>query len=289
MPKTAAQYPHCINLLRAGFEMGLIRLIARVLKFGGPKVDLVTGNPEHYPAEWIRGEVSITAPNYRQSIKSVTISLKEFWVEYLSARLGYGADRYRRRGSVTIADDFVFLPGMKYHFPFEIQLPANCRFSSEKSGWRLGVEIAAPGRSVMRRDFNIHVGLSKVLHKVVAAIENDSKFLEVPRGRKFLVETSATRFVFRPPDYLQSELYFFMLDVSIADEGGIKGIMRFKATDDDSLLPFTADSEECFSYEFQIEPSRWFDDKGQIQYSAITNIVSERLREVLNGRIRHGR
>lgn len=187
----------------------MIRFLERVLKIGGPRTDLVTGDPEYYAGELIRGELSIAAPNYRQNIQSAAIALKDFWLEYLTrggARMNYWANRYKQHGSVSIARDFVFLPKMKYQFPFEIQLPANCRVSSKNSGWRLGVVITGPGSYVVRKDFNIHVRLSKTLQEMVAAIEKDLKFLEVPRGRKFLPESSATRFVFRPPDHLQSEL-----------------------------------------------------------------------------------
>lgn len=269
--------------------MNMIRFLERVLKIGGPEIDLATGAPEYYAGEWIRGEVSIAAPNYRREIKSITVISKEFWVEYRTkggSGLGWGANRYKQHGSVTIAHDFAFLPKMKYQFPFEIKLPDNCRESSKNSGWRLGAVIAGTGSYVLRKDFNIQVRLSKVLQEMVAAIEKDLKFLEVPRGRNFLPENSATRLVFRPPDHLQSELDYLMLDVSFTEEGGIEGNILVSIGYGDLKRLYAADSGERGASEFRIEPSRWVDSGGRIQFSSITNILSDRVRMALNNKFR---
>jgi len=265
--------------------MNLIRFIKRIFNLGGPRIDLVTRDSEYYPSEWIKGELFITAPDYRQEIESITINLKEFWVEYLtvSGNRSNRAARYQQHGSIAIAGDFVFLPRMKYQFPFEIQLPANCRVSSEESGWRLGVVISAFRSSVARADFNVSVRLSKGLQEIIKAIEKNTKFIEVPRGRKFIPDTCATRFVFRPPENHQSDLQYFMLDVSLTEKGGIKGNFLFSMSESGSFSQFN-DSGENFPHEFQIEPTQSVDSRGQVDGRAIAYVLSDKIRQALDSR-----
>ncbi len=263
--------------------MNLMSFIKRILNIGGPQIDLVTRDSKYYPSEQIGGELLITAPDYRQNVKSITINLKEFWDEY-SMDTRTIANRYSQHGSITIANNFVFLPRMKYKFPFEIQLPANCRVSSEESGWRLGVAISSFGSSVSRADFSINVQLSKVLQKVIEAIEKDTKFVEVSRGRKYIADTSATRFIFRPPEHLQSELQYFMLDVSLTEEGGIKGNIVFHMNESGSLSQFITDTGKNYSHEFHIKPTQSLDTKGQVDSRAFTNIISDKLMQALGSK-----
>ena len=109
----------------------MFSIIKRILNVDGPKIDLVTHDSKYYPSDLIKGEVLITAPDYRQNVKAITLTLEEFWVGYRRY-----SGRYLKHASITLASRFVFNPGMEYNFPFEVQLPINCRVSSEKSGWR---------------------------------------------------------------------------------------------------------------------------------------------------------
>jgi hypothetical protein len=261
--------------------MTFVSFAKRILNIGGPQIDLVTQDSEYFPSEWIRGELLITAPEYRQKIKSIIINLEDFWNEsVVSGTRATRASRYHRHDSVTIVNDFVFLPRIKYQFPFEIQLPINCRVSSEESGWRLDVVISAFGSPVSRADFNVDVQLSNVLQKIIEAIETDTKFVEVPRGRKYIPETSATRFVFLPIAHLQSVLQYFMLDVSLTEEGGIKGNMLLHMSESGFLSLLTKDTDANYSHEYQIKPTQLFDSEGQIEMRTITNVISDKLMEV---------
>jgi hypothetical protein len=262
--------------------MKIISFFKRMLKIGGPQIDLVTQDSTYYPSEWIRGELFIAAPDYKQNIKSITVTLKEFWVDILINGRDIAA-RYHQHGSIVIVTDFVLIPRVKYQFPFELQLPANCRISSEESGWRLGVVISTLGSFVSRADFNINVQLSKVLQQIIEAIEKDTKFIEVPRGRRYLPDTSATRLVFRPPEHLQPELQYFTLDVSLNEEGGVKGNMLFKMSTSSSLGQFKTNHVEDFSREFQIPPTQSSDSKGQVE-GRITNILSDTLMQALGSK-----
>jgi hypothetical protein len=265
--------------------MNLISFIKRILKIGGPQIDLVTRDSKYYPSDWIRGELFITAAEYRQNISSITINLKDFWVESVgSASRIMRTSRYHQHDSVIIANDFVFLPRMKYQFPFEIQLPTNCRESSEDSGWRLGVVINAVESSVSRVDFDINVQLSKELQKIIEAVEKDTNFMEVRKGRKYIPDSSATRFVFRPPEHLQSEIQYLMLDVSMNEEGGIKGNLLFKLNESRSFSLIKTNTPDNYSHEFQIKAAESFDSNVRIDSRAITNIISEKLLEDLGSK-----
>ncbi|MEJ2246950.1 MAG: sporulation protein [Acidobacteriota bacterium] len=265
--------------------MSFVSFVKRILNIGGPQIDLVTQDSEYFPSEWIRGELLITAPEYRQKIKSIAINLEDFWNEsVMSGIRATRASRYHRHDSITIVNDFVFLPMVKYQFPFEVQLPANCRVSSVESGWRLDVIISTFGSPISRAAFNIDVQLSKVLQQIIEAIETDTKLVEVPRGRKYIPENSATRFVFMPIEHLQSVLQYLMLDVSLTEEGGIKGNILFNMSESGSLGLLTKDTDGNYSHEYQIDPTQLFDSNGQIERKNITNVLSDKLMEVLAGK-----
>jgi hypothetical protein len=259
--------------------MNPVRFIKRILKIGGPRIDLATRDSTYYPSESIGGELLITAPDHRQSVGSITINLKEFWIENL---LGAGnrvsrVNRYRQHGSIAIVNDLVLLPRMKYQFPFEIKLPANCRVSTEESGWRLGVVVNTSGSSVKRADFNVNVQLSKVLQKIIEAVEEDTRFIEVPEGRKYIPDVSATRFVFRPPEHLQSKLQYLILDVSLTEEDGIKGNMLFNMVGEGA--------GKSRSHEFQIEPPQSLDSTRRVETGTLTKIISDELKEAVGDEI----
>ena len=109
----------------------MLSIIKRILNIDGPKIDLVTQGSEYYPSDLIKGEVFITAPDYKQKVKAITLTLEEFWVGYRRY-----SSRYLQHDNITLASRFVFDPKMQYHFPFEVELPKNSRVSSEESGWR---------------------------------------------------------------------------------------------------------------------------------------------------------
>ena len=262
----------------------MITLIHRILKIGGSEIDLVVGNTEYYPSEWIRGELFITAPDYRQNIESITINLKEFWVE--SAGSGTRvtkASRYRQHGSITVAEDLLFLPRMKYQFPFEIQLPRNCRVSSEEGGWRLGIVISDSGRSVVRADFHVNVRFSKVLQAIVEAVEKDTKFAEVPRGRKFMPDTSATRLVFRPTVHPLDRLQYFMFDVYFTEEDSLIGKIFLNTSKSSSMSWLTKDLSAIHPHEFKINHAQLFDSEGRVHGRTVAKFVSDELTEALSG------
>ena len=253
---------------RCGFRENLV-IIKRILNIDGPKIDLVTQGSEYYPSDLIKGEVLITAPDYRKKVKAITLTLEEFWVGYRRY-----SSRYLKHVNITLASRFVFDPEMQYHFPFEVQLPKNCRVSSEESGWRLGVIIYAFGLSVFRADFDIHVRLSKLLQRIIESIERNTKSAEVLRGRKYDSYTSKSIFIFRPPDHLKSELQYFELNISFPDEAGIKV----------DILINWKNAQKTYSHNFDIKPIQSIDSKGQDDIVGITEFISDTLTEAMSSK-----
>ncbi|MEJ2112090.1 MAG: sporulation protein [Acidobacteriota bacterium] len=259
----------------------IVTLIKRILKIGGPHVDLVVGNTEYYPSEWIRGELFVTAPNYQQNIESITINLKEFWVEFMGHRFTK-ASRYRQHGNITVVENLLFLPRMKYQFPFEIQLPHNCRVSSEEGGWRLGVVISDSSRSVVRADFHLNVRFSKVIQTIIEVVEKDTKFSEISRGRKFIPDTSATRLVFRPPVHLLDRLRYFMLDLYFTEEDNLIGKMYLDTSKSSSMNRFKNDMSDIQTHEFEINYAQLFNSEGRVQRKTVAKFLSDELTEALS-------
>lgn len=260
--------------------MNIFNFIKRIFHIGGPRIELITRDSIYYPSDLIRGEILITAPGYKQNIQSITIDLKEIWIEYLpggGTKTSNRAERYRQHDSITLANGYAFEPGMQYRFPFELRLPNNGRVSSMESFWRLGVFISASGAVAFRADFNIDVQLSKMLQTIIRAIERDIQFIEIPRGRKYIPEIAATRFIFRPPDYLQSALRYLELDLSFTDDGAIKGNMLFRMNKDSSFYQFKSGNGEDCSHEFHFEPIPLGDSGDQLDIRKISQIISDKL------------
>ena len=252
----------------------MFSIIKRILNIDGPKIDLVTQGSAYYPSDLIKGEILITAPDYRQNVKAITINLEEFWVEYSRRSRG---SRYHQHASITFASRFVFDPSMQYNFPFEVQLPKNCRVSSEKSGWRFGVIIYTCGLFVSRAEFGIDVKFSKVLQRLIESIERNTKSTEVIRGRKYDPYTSESLFVFRPPDYLQSELQYFELNISFLDEAGVKVNILVTLND-------VGTNQKTYSQNFDIKLIQSTNSKGQDDIVTITKFISDKLREAINSK-----
>ena len=249
----------------------MFSIIKRILNIDGPKIDLVTHDSKYYPSDLIKGEVLITAPDYRQKVKAITINLEEIWVEYSRRSRG---SRYHQHASITLARSFVFDPKMQYHFPFEAQLPKNCRVSSEKAGWRLSVIIYTYGLFVSRAELDIDVKLSKVLQRIIESIERNTKSTEVIRGRKYDTYTSESLFVFRPPDHLQSQLQYFELNISFLDEVGIKV----------NILITLKNTQKTYSHNFDIKPIQSTNSKGQDDIDTITEFISDKLTEAISSK-----
>jgi hypothetical protein len=248
----------------------MFSIVKRILNIDGPKIDLVTQDSEYYTSDLIKGDVLITAPDYRQKVKAITINLEEFWVPH---RYSSG---YLQHASITLSRNFIFDRKMPYHFPFEVQLPKNCRVSSEGSGWRLGVIIYTRGLFISRAAFDIDVRLSKVLQRIIESIERNTKSTEVVRGRKYDHYTSESLFVFRPPDHLQSELQYFQLNISFLDEVGMKVNI---------LITLKSDIQKAYSHSFDIKPIQSTDSKGQDDVNTITNFISDKLTEAISSKM----
>jgi hypothetical protein len=75
-----------------------------------------------------------------------------------------------------------------------------------------------------------------------------------------------------------------MLDVSLNQEGGIKGNLLFKLNESRSFSPLKTNTRENYSHEFQIKPIESFDSNIRIDSRAITNIISEKLVENLGSK-----
>lgn len=250
----------------------MFSIIKRILNIDGPQIDLVTQDSKYYPSDLIKGEILITAPDYRQNVKAITLTLEEFWVGYRRY-----SSRYLKHASITLASRFVFIPSMEYNFPFEVQLPINCRVSSEKSGWRLGIIINTGGLFVSRAEFDIDVKLSKVLQRIIESIERNTKSTEVIRGRKYDPYTSGSLFVFRPPDHLQSELQYFELNMSFLDEVGIKVNILITLND-------VGTNQKTYSHNFDIKSIQSTNSKGQDDIDAITTFISDKLTEAISSK-----
>ena len=257
----------------------MFSIIKRILNIDGPKIDLFTQGSEYYPSDLIKGEVFITAPEYRQYVKAITLYLKEFWVGYRSS------SRYRQHASITLATRFVFNPRMQYQFPFEVQLPKNCRVSSEKSGWRLGVIINTSGLFVSKADFYIDVKFSKILQTIIESIERNSKSTEVIRGRKFDPFTSESLFVFQPPEHLQTELQYFELNISFLDEVNVRVNILITLKDVGLINQYaTSNTQKTYSHTFDIKPIKSSYSNGQVDIATIINFISEKLTEAISSK-----
>jgi len=137
--------------------MGILEGLKRTLNIAGAKIIVALENNKHSQSDLIKGEVVVTAPEYRLSGNSIKIELKEFYTtKEERQKLWIPGQRdtpalldvtiNKTYAEVGLLSAFDFEPKSEHRFPFEVRVPRNCRISTAntKTGWQLAVTMDIP-------------------------------------------------------------------------------------------------------------------------------------------------
>ena len=140
--------------------MGILRGLKRRFNVAGSEIAVVFENEIYSQFDLIRGEVVVTAPEYKLAGRAISLGLREFWIEnergldmgdakgisgFLTTTTKPGSGSvYRTHVVVALQGAFDFEPASRHRFPFEVGLPKNCRISTSHTGWRLFITLDIP-------------------------------------------------------------------------------------------------------------------------------------------------
>ena len=104
--------------------MSILEGLKRTLNIAGSEITVVTEDQIHSQFDLIKGEVVVTAPEYKQAGNSIKLELKEFWTETRSTgKRMTTVTVHRTHAEVALQGIFNFEPRSQHRFPFEVELP----------------------------------------------------------------------------------------------------------------------------------------------------------------------
>ena len=117
--------------------MGVLEGLKQTFNIAGSKIAVVLEDEIYSQFDLIRGEVVVTAPEYKLTGNAINLELKEFWTETMSTgRTTTTVTVHKTHVKVVLQGAIDFEPGSQHRFSFEVGLPENCRISTAHTGWR---------------------------------------------------------------------------------------------------------------------------------------------------------
>lgn len=209
--------------------MGFLTSLKQAFNISGTDVAVVTEDDAYCQSDRVSGKVVIRGGEYEQSGESIKLELKEFWTETRSAGQ-YGSTTvtvFEVHEAVTLTKNFSIQPRSEQSYPFEVQLPMNCRISTADTGWRLVVTMDILGARDPTGEVILEVQPAEEFLAIVQACDLGMRFQEASRFRGWDRSTDATRFRLIPPMVLKSELDYLRLDLLQKQNGAVTGSLVF--------------------------------------------------------------
>lgn len=266
--------------------MGILEGLKRRLNIAGSKIVLVARDDIYSQSDTINGEVIITAPEYRQSGNSIRLELKEFWTETRSSGTNSSTTVtvYKSHGEVILEREFNFGPGTEHRFPFEVQLPRNCRISTKDTGWCLVVTMDIPKAIDPTEKVILSVRPAEEFLAIIEACEENMKFQERAKSRSWDRKSLKTYFRLLPPEVLKSELDYLALDVLQTEDDGVEGDLIFNLQEKSILDYFkTIIGKDRIRKPLQLSASQLFLPGGNVDGKSISQVIAVPLRQVVEG------
>ena len=267
--------------------MSIIEGLKRTLNIAGSKIALVSRDDIYSQSDPISGEVIIAASEHRQPGKSIKLELKEFWTETRSTgKTTFKVTVYKSHGEVILEREFDFELGTEHRFPFEVQLPRNCRISTADTGWCLVVTMDIPKAIDPTAKVVLKVQPADEFLAVIKACEENMEFQERAKSRSWNRKSSKTYFRLLPPEDLKSELDYLALDVLQTEDGGVEGDLIFNLQEK-SISDYlkTVIGKDMVRKPLQLSASQLFLPDGNVNDKAISQVIAVPLKEIVEGRI----
>ena len=240
--------------------------------------------------ELVSGIVVIKNDNDIQNVDNIKVELWE-----LVQGTGAGAGSSSLRDEQVIAKIFTLSPSEEQRYDFRVQLPMNCRISSESSAnthnaeyWDLRVLVETSKWKKQEHERTILVEPAREFEAVYEVCEKNLKFKPWKRGLTWGGKT--TYFSVRPSGYSDpyvSSIYFGLLQ---DDEGGIAAEIvvglkpRFAKGLIERMLALFKLSGPTESRSFELTSSQIFLPNGEVNHTEIAKVINSIIEEVITFR-----
>ncbi len=210
-----------------GSKSNVIGTRSRIQK-NGCEITIQTDDNHHSQNDKVTGSIIIRTGDPELCGSGLYLQLIEFSEDTNRSEFGWTrTTRVRSIDSVDLSGPFRFLPGTLNRFDFCVDLPMNCRLSDKDGGWYLGVDLIIPDVEDPMEYLVLDVGPSEEIMAVIDTIEEDMRFHERIRRRKWDPGTGRIHFQLFPPRALQCEFDLIALELEQTIGGGVKGDIMF--------------------------------------------------------------
>ena len=266
--------------------MGILEGLKQTLNIAGSTIIVVTENQIYSQFDVIRGEVLITAPEYKQAGHSIKLELVEFWTEVRSTgKTTTVVPVYKTHAAVVLQGSFDFEPRSQHRFPFEVKLPRNCRISTESTGWCLAVSMEIPRAIDPTERAVLEVQPAETLLALIAACEESLGFQERQKSRQWNASSSQIYFRLMPPEELTSEFDYLAFEMAQADDEGVEGELIFNLQEKSMVDYFKAIiGKDKIRRPFHLSSSQLYAQDGRVNSGALAVFIGGLLKEVIDQR-----
>lgn len=268
--------------------MGILEGIKRTFNIRGSQISVVLEDDIYSQADLIKGEITITAPDYKQAGNAINLELKEFWTETRSTgKTTTTVTVHKTHVKVALHGVFDFEAGSQHRFPFEADLPRNCRISTKHSGWCLAVSMDIPKALDPTERVVLRVEPLEEFLAIMETCEEKLGFQERFNSRRWLKRTSETCFRLIPPEVLKSELDYMAFEISQAEDGSVEGNLIFNLQEKSIGDYFKAMiGRDKIRKPFHLASSNIYAQDGSVNSGEIAEAIMNSLREVIEPRMK---
>lgn len=267
--------------------MGFLESVKRTFNVAGVEISVETHDDVFSQFDRVSGVVTIHGGEYERSGASITLTLKEFWTETRSSgnNTTTTVTVYADHDVVTLADAFSIEPESVHQYPFEVQLPMNCRISKKGEGWCLMVAMDIPKAVDPKEEVILNVEPAEEFLAIVDVFESSLRFEENERKRRWHEKTGTTRFRLLPPKILKEEIDYARLELQQTEDGSVVGQMVVDLQEKSLTDYFKAlVNRDKVKKPIRLTNEELFLPDGEINRDALTLSIGQTLEEVIRER-----
>ena len=263
--------------------MGVLEGLKQTFNIAGSKIAVVLEDEIYSQFDLIRGEVVVTAPEYKLTGNAINLELKEFWTETMSTgRTTTTVTVHKTHVKVVLQGAIDFEPGSQHRFSFEVGLPENCRISTAHTGWRLVVTMDIPSAIDPTEGVVLEVQPAEEFLAIIEVCEENLRFQERKKSRRWNPDSSRTYFRLLPPEMLKSELDYLAFEMSHAEDGSVEGDMIFNLQEKSIVDYFKAIlGKDKITKHFHLASSQLYAQDGSVSSEGISLVIGRALKEVM--------
>lgn len=266
--------------------MDILEGLKRTFNISGSKIVVVLEDEIYSQCDVIRGEVVVTAPDYKQAGNAINLELKEFWTETRSTgKTTTIVTVHKTHAKIDLRGVFDFEPRSQHSFPFEVELPRNCRISTKHTGWCLVVAMDIPKAIDPTERLVMTVQPLEEFLAIIEVCEEKLRFQERKKSRHWNLRSSRTYFRLMPPQVLETELDYLALEISQAEDGSVEGDLIFNLQEKSIADYFKAIiGKDKIRRQFHLASSDLYAQDGSVKSREIIEVIRGSLKEVLDQR-----